>query len=464
MARGSGTTFAERQVDLQELVAQAAGGKNRSIYLLAGEPFQTTAAAKRLIEALVPAAHRSFNLETYDGRSTPMARILDSLRMRGLFSGTKVVWLRETTVFLSGEKKPEITFSMFAAITDDRPADAAEKLLTLVALAGWTQQQFVEARWNLLPKTRIKEVFGEELEPNQLAAVASIHAWCLARDLSVREFQDEGAGLLAMLEEGLPPAVVLVLTASTVDARKKLYKRIAESGGLLDLSVARERSGALHREAVEGLLSVVLGEYGKRLDAGARELIVRRAGSDAAILSSELEKLCLFCGERTVITANDVRRLVPDLTESWIFDFTAALAARQLSAALTLLRGLLGQGEPALRLLAMIVREVRLLLIARECLDTTLRGDFRPDLPYPAFQSRVLPRIDAETLGAFGKAHPYVVYKRFQDAARFGAARLRKAIVELAEIDARLKSTRTDSGLLLEAFVIRWCGQHSGAR
>src|SRR5205814_489571 len=150
-------------------------------------------------------------------------------------------------------------------------------------------------------------------------------------------------------------------------------------------------------DTVENVLAQVVGEHGKRLAPAARELVLRRAGTDVGVLSSELEKLCLAVGERDVISAEDVRGSVLDLAESWIFDFTAALGAGQIGPALTLLRGLLEQGEPALRLLAMLAREVRLLLIARECLDTSLRGSFRPDVSYTVFQTRVLPRIDAET-------------------------------------------------------------------
>src|SRR6185295_9640698 len=125
--------------------------------------------------------------------------------------------------------------------------------------------------------------------------------------------------------------------------------------------------------------------------------------------------------------------------------------------ALPLLRGLFEQGEPPLRLLAMIAREVRLLLIARECLDDVLRGKWRTDIQFNVFQSRVLPHVDAETLEAFGKAHPFVLYRRFQDAVRLPGAALRTALCRLAELDARLKSSRGDPALLLEAFVIDWC-------
>jgi len=98
-----------------------------------------------------------------------------------------------------------------------------------------------------------------------------------------------------------------------------------------------------------------------------------------------------------------------------------------------------------------------LLLIARECLDGTLRGQWRSDIQFNAFQSRLLPHVDADTLEAFGKAHPFVLYRRFQDAARVGTGVLRTALLRLAELDARLKSSAGDPALLVEAFVIEWC-------
>lgn len=447
----------EPAASLSAIVRAAAGGSPKPVYLFAGEPFQTTAAAKALIDALVPESSRTFNLEAYDGRTTPWARVLDSLRMRGFLAGTKVVWVRETTILLSGEKRGDVTKRLFAAWADGREQEAAEKLLTLVALAGWTQDQFARCDWSGLSKTRLKEVFGDELDAEQVAQLPRLQTACMTRELTVGAFQEEGANLLALLDGEMSPQVVLLLTASTVDARKKLYKRIDDVGVVLDLSAARERSGALSREAVDDLLSGLLAEHGKRLEPEARELVLRRAGSEPALVASEIEKLCLSVGDRPSITAGDVRESMLDLAESWIFDFTGALSARQVGAAVGLLRGLMSQGEPALRLLGMIAREARLLLVARECLDGDLRGIFRADLSYPAFQSRVLPKIDPESTAAFGKSHPFVVYKRLQDAARLSARSLRQALIRLSEIDLRLKSTRTDPALLLEQFVIDWC-------
>jgi DNA polymerase III subunit delta len=447
------------------LVRALAGGRPKPVYLFIGEPFATAAAARALIDALVPQSQRAFNLEVYDGRTTPIAIVIDSLRMPGFLTGTKVVWVRESTLLLSGEKRADMTKALFDAWQERREQEAAEKLLTLVALAGWSQDQLVQTHWAKAAKTRVREVFGSELEAEELAQLDSIQAACIARDLSVSAYRDDSGALLEFLDAGMPPNTVLVLTAATADARKRLYKRLSEIGALLDVSSARERSGALSRDSVDDLVRSVVQAFGKQLAGAAREVIARRAGSDPAMVAAELEKLCLFVGDRPAITEEDARQVFRDMAESWIFDFTGALTGRQLERALPLLRGLLGQGEPPLRLLAMIVREVRLLLVARECLEVTLRRAWRPDMQFNTFQSRVLPQVDAESQEAFGKAHPFVLYRRFQEAARIDSRTLRHALLKLSELDMRLKSSRSDAGILLEAFLIDWCRRAgSGAR
>lgn len=446
-----------RHAEIAAVVREAAAGAPKAVYLFAGESFETSAAAHALLDALVPSARRSFNLETYDGRTTPISTIIDSLRMPGFFAGTKVVWVRESTLFLSGEKRPEMTKSLLAAWNDGREREAAEKLVTLVALAGWSQEQFAQVRWSALAKTRLREVFGADLDAEQLAQLDAMHAACQARELGVTTYRDDSAALEEFLDGGMPPHVVLLLTATTVDARKRLFKRVREIGTCLTLGAARERSGALTRDSIEEVVRDTARAFGKRLLPEAHELVVRRAGTDSALLAAELEKLFLYVGERPVINEEDVRLVFRDMAESWIFDFTGALATRQLARALPLLRGLLAQGEPPLRLLAMIAREVRMLLLARECLEGTLRGTWRGDMPFNAFQSRVVPRIDPETADAFGKAHPFVLYRRFQDAARVDTRSLRQALVQLSDLDLRFKSSRGDPALLLEVFLIDWC-------
>jgi len=450
--------------EIEAIVTAARSNQGKPVYLFVGESADTRRAAQALIDVLVPPANRSFNLETYDGRALPLASVLDSLRTRGFFPGVKVVWVRDAPMLLSSEKRGDVTKAMLGAWSDGREQDAIDKLLSLVALAGWEQKQLEAIEWAAAPKTRVREVFGEELDAGDLVTVEKIHAMARMRDLKVAAHQDESAALLDFLEAGMPPQTVLLLTASDVDGRKRVVKRLREIGGAVDFKVGRERSGALSREAVEEVVAQVVRQFDKQLAAPARELVLRRAGADPQMLRRELEKLCLYSGDAKTVVESDVRASFRDMAESWIFDFTAAFCSRSAAKTLPLLRGLFEQGEPPLRLLAMVARELRMLLTARECLEDSLRGRWRSNLAYNEFQSRILPAIDAETQASFGKSHPFVLYRRFQDASHVPAADLRAALIQLSELDLRLKSTPGDPKIQVEAFVLEWCRRGSTVR
>ena len=68
-----------------------------------------------------------------------------------------------------------------------------------------------------------------------------------------------------------------------------------------------------------------------------------------------------------------------------------------------------------------------------------------------------MPAIDDATKELFGKAHPFVLYRRFQDAERNDGRRLRRALIDLADLDLRVKLGRGDPILLLESFLVGWC-------
>ncbi|HUI27768.1 MAG TPA: DNA polymerase III subunit delta, partial [Candidatus Kryptonia bacterium] len=398
----------------------------------------------------------------YDGRTTAIASVLDSLRMRGLFPGMKVVWLRETPLFISAEKKSDLTAALLEAIEDERRDEAAGRLLTLLAMAGWTQEQFQAERLGGLPASAAKDCFGMELEPAQLGALATLQNYCRERDLTISAYRDEGEVLLQFLDRGLPPQTVLLFTTPAADARKRVFKKLQALGAVVDLRVERERSGALSREGVTESCRTIAAGFGLRIEPAALELIVARAGVDPAALAMEMDKLCLYVGDAKVIAAADVRAAFRDMAESWIFDFTAALAAGQAATALPLLRDLIAQGDHPLRLLAMIAREVRLLLAARDCLDGPLAGKWRSGVSYATFQSRLQPALGELGEAAFGKMHPFRIYKYLGDAARLRTARLRQALIELAELDNKFKSSRGDPAILLETFVLDLC--HAAAR
>ncbi len=440
--------------DLDALLATATPAP---VYLFLGEPFQTEPAARALIERLVPPEKRSFSLEQVDGRAGGIGAVIDSLRTPSLFGGTKVVWVREPTLFLSGEKRADIAEALFAAADDERPLEAAEKLLVLAALAGWTQEDFAAADWTAASKTEQTNVFGRALEAAEARTAEALRALCAERGLTVSAFRDDSGLLEQYLAAGAPPAAVLLFTASAADKRKRIIKTIQQRGAVLEFALARERSGALSGESVDDLVARIAATHGKRLSPAARQVLRQRAGGDAAALAGEIEKLCLYAGDAATIDDAMVRVSVRDLAESWIFDFTKALAQRQAAAAVAMLRGLFDQGEHPLRLLSVIARELRLLLLARDCLRGSLAGAFSPRTQYAAFRDRLLPTLSESEQEALGAIHPFVLYQCLLNAARIPGPTLQRGVLALQGLDVAFKSTAADPRIRLEAFVLDFC-------
>jgi DNA polymerase-3 subunit delta len=300
-------------------------------------------------------------------------------------------------------------------------------------------------------------MLGRTAEPEERQVLAAVCAYCMNRGLTVGSYRDESGLLEDFLARGMPPDAVLLLTAAAVDRRKRIFKTIGESGTVLELTLERERSGALSAASVDRVIDGALQRSGKRLAPDARRLVHQRSGVDAAALAIEVDKLCLYVGEAQEIGEEDVRQSFRDLAESWIFDFTKAFSQRDAGTAVRLLRGLFAQGEHPLRLLAMIARELRILLLARDCLSGSLAGKWNPRASFVTFRDHMWPEVAEEERQAFAGMHPYVVYLALQNAGRSDTAVLQRGILRLQQLDIKLKSSAGDPRILLEAFVLDLC-------
>jgi DNA polymerase III delta subunit len=440
----------------QALIKAARAGKPKPVSLVYGEPSLVSVVAEAFVDALVPAAKRSVNLEVYDGRATPLVSVLDSLRMGGLFAGAKLVWVRELPMLVAGEKRADIVAAILKGVADARMESAAGRFLSLAAAAGWSQEEFDEKRLSEMSKKAQSQAFGEDLSADDVTALENLQEWMRSRGMKVAAGADASEELLAVLEKGLSPGVTLLLTGSSVDSRKRVVKRLREVGEVVELGVERERTGALTAESAAAVIDRVLASHGKKLAPPAREALMRRVGGDPGALANEVEKLCLFAAEAPLIGRDHVEAVVRDLAGAWIFDFTEALAKRETARAMLLLRALLRAGDHPLRLLATLHSHVRLLLVLRECLDGPWKGKWKPGTRTEAFANLVELLDEAEKPMLKGM-HPYRLSLNTGYAARMKRETLRAAVAQLADLDTRFKSSRGDPAMLLETFVMDLC-------
>lgn len=436
--------------DLKSALADLKAGRCPQLLLVFGDDLQVAESCRAILDHVVPAEHRAFNVERFDGRAASWEQIESSLMTPPFFPGRKLLWVDNAPYFYAREQKGELGESILELWRGGKREDAAKLVLDLLVLEGWTQEQ-----WNGLDGASIRpflDLFGAGSGEDQDSAEALL-AFCKSQSLDLgRRKGAETHRLAALLDQGLPEWSFLLLTAVQVDRRTRLFKRFEELGALLYLGLERERSGKISRESLLEFVSQRLRQAGKNVEPQAREMILARAGDDLRSVHQELEKLLLFIGERSTIRAEDVELVFGDRGEGWIFDLTRALGDRDAAAALAHLARLIAQGEHPLKILGTIAAEARRLLSVRQLLTGEMAKYWRRGMTYQQFQQSIL-KQGTPMLGR----NPYADYMCLQRAERFSLAELRSFMERLLEADLRLKSSGGQPHIVLEQLFLEMC-------
>ena len=101
---------------------------------------------------------------------------------------------------------------------------------------------------------------------------------------------------------------------------------------------------------------------GAQIESAAAYDLASSVGRNLMLLDQELDKLVAYRGGQGAIRRQDVRLMVPYTQEASIFDMVDAIGHQKSAEALRLLRELERDGAAPLYLLAMIVRQFRILV------------------------------------------------------------------------------------------------------
>ena len=153
----------------------------------------------------------------------------------------------------------------------------------------------------------------------------------------------------------VPESTVLVFIAQgKADARKKLYSAIKKINGIVTFSALTDAE--LNAWVVKNFSGL-----GKTCSAQGVALLTFTVGSDTALLRTEIEKLAALTGERDAITEADVQAVATRSVECTVFELVDAVVAGQQGKAFGLLRDMLTTGSDRLGILAMLLRQFRLM-------------------------------------------------------------------------------------------------------
>ncbi len=242
--------------------------------------------------------------------------------------------------------------------------------------------------------------------------------------------------LIAYLDNPPPDTVVVFRSQQPADSRRKIVKRLAEVGAVL-------AAAAPAGEELAPWCVARAGAHGVRLQPAAAAALCARVPASLDLLDQELAKLAAYVGDGGSIGTDAVQALVAPSREESVFALMDAVAEGRGRDAFGLLRQMLYQGEAPLGIMALLARQVRLLVLGRDTLD----AGGGPD------------RLAA----AAGGLHPYVARRMLGQARAFAEPDLEAALEAVWEAEWAVKSGRLDEESALLDVVARLLAARSRA-
>lgn len=152
---------------------------------------------------------------------------------------------------------------------------------------------------------------------------------------------------------GLGTGGGLVLVARTADQRRRLFATCLRGGAALAFPALGDV------RAAQAWVVRLAREAGHDVAPAAAAVLVDRAGLDLGVLAGEVEKLGLHAGAGARIEESHVRGLVAAVRAHAVEELTDRLAARDLGGAARVLREILDEGEPPVRVVAFLAANMR---------------------------------------------------------------------------------------------------------
>jgi len=427
-------------------------------YLIHGEDdYAVQASVEQIVKKILPDASEGLNLLTFDGDEN-IQRLYEEILTPSLLSGTKVILLRNTGLFRSKVSAAD-TFRKAAGALDQDPGRALKYFQNFMKIAGLNTEDLDKGNWKNIPEKDWRKLLGEDYS-EMMKFVPVLAGLASESNLTSQGSEGGAEDISELLKKGFPDGNILILTADSVDQRKNLYKHIVEHGIVINHVPPKYEKG----KSISFVNAVRenMGQRGKKITPDAISALGKKTDNDIRTALTEIDKLVSYIGERDVIEERDIEEIAGKSSTDSAFKLNSCILEKDIKGSLDVLNDLLTNNEPALKILALIIREFRLLLQAKILLNAGIVASFKPGLDYGSFQSGPYPEIKSAAqkglfLGEIAGQHPFVIYSAIRNSTRFSYEKVLDHLKYLLEMDIAFKSSRIDQQIALESVLVRLC-------
>ncbi|MBU4305500.1 MAG: DNA polymerase III subunit delta [Candidatus Omnitrophica bacterium] len=240
-------------------------------------------------------------------------------------------------------------------------------------------------------------------------------------------FDDYEREILSFLQSPVPNTVFVLETD------KKLNDKFVKKLAPLSTNVVFSR---LEGKGLEKWAGLYVRSQGKKISPDAVSVLAEKVGNELEVLSSALEKLCLYVGEAKQIQSGDIERIIKKTREDTRFTFLNALAGKQTARALAMAHELSRNGKQVSDIIGLINWQLKRIENVKRLSAEGLSQE----------------RIAREL-----KLSPYAVKIVATQAARINNQELMRGFQLLLDNDIAIKQGRISPALALETIIVRLC-------
>ena len=279
-----------------------------------------------------------------------------------------------------------------------------------------------------------------------LDSVATVGLFANDRVVAVMNAESLSAGSgsppLTALERYLEepnPSVTLIFSLKSAHKGKQPFKSLLARAQVVQCD-------RLKGADLQKWVSNYIASRGYRFAGNTLGQALLLLGNDLMMIKNALDKLMLYCGERSLIEISDVEQTLGNMREHAVWELTAAIGARNKLEALQNLSHLLNEGKHPLQIISALQFQFRQLITVKSLL----------------LKKRTIPEIVKEA------GIRFYAERIIKQAKSFSTPELVQAYDSLFTMENSIKSAGIDERFLLEKNIIEICTakteQFAGAR
>jgi DNA polymerase-3 subunit delta len=320
----------------------------------------------------------------------------------------------------------DLTADHFASICQTIPFMASKRLVIVHGLLSRFEPAPGQSRFVASAQQSL-----EEAKPSESGDDTSTESGRRqgTRDKS-RESRKDWASF-AQVIRNLPETTLLVLVDEEVRKNNPLLANLSQLARVEVFSPLKENE-------LSTWIEERAAKHGANLSAGVVNDLIDLIGNNLWVLDSELQKLALYAAGKAIVRS-DVKRVVSYSRENSIFSLIDAILYRRIKTAQDILHQLLDAGAEPAYILAMITRELRRMVLAKQI----SAGKTLP--PELARELRLVDERDIRIATSKAK--------------RYSQANLEELYRRILQTDIQIKTGKYEGQLALEILVGEICVQ-----